>query len=64
MGHHWREPHPQPAVRKPSPLAEFLGLFLGVFRPEGLKGRWMPFDCGPAASKLLSGRRDAQKTGG
>lgn len=45
MGHHWRERRPTPP--KPSWLAEFLGLFLSVFRPEGLNGMWLPFDPSP-----------------
>ena len=52
MGHHWRAPRPQaPADTRPSPLAEFLDLFLNVFLPEGRKGEWLPFDTSPSSFK-------------
>jgi hypothetical protein len=55
MGHHWREPRPQPATgKKPSWLAEFLGLFFSVFRHEGLDGKWLPFDPSPRSFRKKS----------
>lgn len=47
MGHHWRQKSAD--AKKPSPLMEFLGLFLAVFHPGGLKGEWMPFDPSPGS---------------